>query len=217
MKLDLITTKDGSHTLYRPDLDESYHSAYGAIQESQHIFIQSGFLAVPKNNIQVFEMGFGTGLNVLLTILKATDLKKAVKYYSIEKFPVSPELVAQLNYSVILSPGFHGIFKTIHHSGWDKDIGIGKVILHKIHSDILEYTIPAGNDLVYYDAFSPEKEPDLWSENIFRKIYDSMTTGGVFVTYSAKGEVRRNLISVGFRVEKLDGPPGKKHILRACK
>jgi tRNA U34 5-methylaminomethyl-2-thiouridine-forming methyltransferase MnmC len=217
MIVDLITTKDGSHTLYRPDIDEQYHSVFGAIQESMHIFIQNGFRTINKNEIQVFEMGFGTGLNVLLTLLEAGQVKKSVKYYSIEKFPVSSELVSQLNYPSLLPPGSAEFFKTIHNSEWDYDIKFPEFILHKIHADILEYRIPAGNDLVYFDAFSPDKEPELWTENIFRRIYDSMTEEGVFITYSAKGEVRRKLQSVGFRVEKREGPPGKKHIVRAVK
>jgi tRNA U34 5-methylaminomethyl-2-thiouridine-forming methyltransferase MnmC len=217
MKIELITTKDGSHSLYRPDLDEQYHSVFGAVQESMHIFITHGLEALQKENIQIFEVGFGTGLNVLLTYIKTIQPEKEVKYYSIEKFPLSFEIIRQLNYSSILSPESPGLFSDIHTSEWGKDIQFGRFTLHKVHADLLEYSIPSGNDLVYFDAFSPEKEPGLWSERIFSRIYDSMKAGGVFVTYSAKGEVRRRLLSVGFKVEKLPGPPGKKHILRAIK
>jgi tRNA U34 5-methylaminomethyl-2-thiouridine-forming methyltransferase MnmC len=217
MKIELITTKDGSHSLYRPDLDEQYHSVFGAIQESMHIFIANGFEGLQKKHVQVFEVGFGTGLNVLLTYIKSTREEKKVKYYSIEKFPVELEIVSQLNYPSILSPGSPELFSRIHNSDWDTDIQFGQFTLHKIHADLLEYSIPPGNDLVYFDAFSPDKETGLWSERIFSEIFDSMNTGGIFVTYSAKGEVRRRLLSVGFKVEKLPGPPGKKHILRAIK
>ncbi len=217
MQIELVTTRDGSHSLYRPDLDEQYHSAFGAIQESMHVFIKCGYDAIPTKKLQVFEVGFGTGLNALLSFLKAMEEQKEVKYFSIEKYPLSPELTNQLNYPSILEPGSSAIFENIHQSAWDVDIPIGQFVLHKIHGDILTSQIPSGNDLVYFDAFSPDKDPLLWSEEIFRKIYDSMNAGGVFVTYSAKGEVRRRLISCGFRVEKLTGPPGKIHILRAIK
>lgn len=217
MQIELITTKDGSHSLYRPDLDEHYHSVFGALQESTHIFIQNGFSAVPKKHLQIFELGFGTGLNALLTWLKSAEEQKGVKYYSIEKYPLAPELIAQLNYPSFLPPGSSEIFENIHRSEWDRDVALGHFILHKIHADILDFDVPSGNDLIYFDAFSPDKEPLLWSDRVFQQLYDSMTAGSVFVTYSAKGEVRRKLISVGFRVEKLQGPPGKKHILRAYK
>jgi tRNA U34 5-methylaminomethyl-2-thiouridine-forming methyltransferase MnmC len=217
MKIELVRTQDGSDSLYRQDIDEQYHSSFGAMQESMHIFIRSGFQAVPKNELQVFEMGFGTGLNVLLTLLAAREKQKKVKFFSIEKYPVPSNLIDSLNYPFILSPESPEIFKTIHSSEWDKDINIGGSILHKIHGDILEIPIPAGNDLVYFDAFSPGKDPLLWNESLFVRIYDSMVKGGIFVTYSAKGDVKRALMASGFRIEKLEGPPGKKHILRAFK
>jgi tRNA U34 5-methylaminomethyl-2-thiouridine-forming methyltransferase MnmC len=217
MKIELIITKDGSHSLYRPDLDEQYHSVYGAIQESMHIFIRSGFEFVSKNRIQVFEMGFGTGLNALLTWMRSSEQQKKVIYYSIEKYPIEREYSDQLNYSGILMPGSPLIFQQIHESEWDKDVTLGHFTLHKFHADLAGFEIPFGNDLVYFDAFSPDKEPQLWSDEIFKNIYDSMNKGGVFVTYSAKGEVRRKLIAAGFIVEKLSGPPGKLHILRGVK
>lgn len=217
MRLDLITTQDGSHTLYRADLDEQYHSVFGAIQESMHIFIRNGFLAVDRNPVQVFEMGFGTGLNTLLTYIESQKSNIRVKYYSIEKFPLSRHLWSQLNFPSILPEGSEELFASIHNSEWDKDSESERFCLHKIHGDFLNYSIPSGNDLVYYDAFSPDKEPELWKTHLFQKIFDSMKSGGILMTYSAKGEVRRNLISCGFRVEKLEGPPGKKHILRAIK
>jgi tRNA U34 5-methylaminomethyl-2-thiouridine-forming methyltransferase MnmC len=217
LNLELITTRDGSHSLYRPDLDETYHSVFGAIQESMHIFISNGLMAADKKCIQIFEMGFGTGLNALLTWIESVEKQMEVKYYSIEKYPIDSALAAQLNYPSFLSQESSGIFKAMHYSEWEVDINLGHLILHKIHADILDYDVHPGNDLVYFDAFSPDKEPLLWSEKILHKIYDSMSDGGIFVTYSVKGEVRRMLLSTGFRVEKLPGPQGKKHILRAFK
>ena len=217
MKIELVSTQDGSDSLYRPDIDEQYHSSFGAIQESMHIFIRSGFMAVPKKEVQVFEMGFGTGLNVLLTILAANENQKKVKFYSIEKFPVPADMIVRMNYPSLLPPESGEIFRTIHDSEWGMDINIEGSIFQKIHGDILEFPIAPGNDLIYFDAFSPDKEPLLWKESVFGRIYDSMVSGGVFVTYSAKGDVKRALQAVGFRTEKLDGPPGKKHFLRAFK
>lgn len=162
-------------------------------------------------------MGFGTGLNALLSYQKSLEENIKVKYYSIEKFPVPEETWRQLNFSVVL-PGLPaGLQERFHNAEWDKDVVFGQFTLHKIHSDILTYKIPLGNDLVYYDAFSPEKEPLLWSEKIFREIFESMSEGGIFMTYCSKGDVRRALISAGLRVEKLAGPPGKNHILRGIK
>ena len=217
MTIELMTTKDGSHSLYRPDLDEHYHSVFGALQESRHIFIQNGFSAVPKKHLQIFELGFGTGLNALLTWFKSFEEQKCVKYYSIEKYPLPAGITAQLNYPLFLSHESLEIFETMHNSEWDIDVDLGHFTLHKIHADILDIDIPKGNDLVYFDAFSPDKEPMLWSEVIFQDIYDSMNEGGVLITYCAKGEVRRKLQSTGFKVEKLSGPPGKMHILQAVK
>jgi len=217
IKIELVTTKDGSHSLFRPDLNEQYHSVFGAIRESMHIFIQSGFMAVPKKNIRIFEMGFGTGLNAYLTMLQSLESGRTVKYYSIEKFPLAREIVEELNYPSLLENGERVIFRSIHNAVWDADVRMGRFTLRKIHGDLLDYDIPGGIDLVYFDAFSPEKEPALWTDSVFRKIFDSMSDSGVFVSYSAKGNVRRSLLAAGFSVEKLAGPPGKKHILRAIK
>jgi len=217
MQPELIITQDGSHSLYRSDLDEHYHSIYGAVQESMHVFIRNGLNTIGKTNIQIFEMGFGTGLNALLTLLKTQEENRKVKYYTIEKYPLSKEITDQLNYTTFLCPSAPGHLKSLHDAEWGFDVYLNHFMLNKINGDILQTQIPTGNDLVYYDAFAPDKEPDLWSENLFRKIYDSMTDGAVFVTYSAKGEVRRKLLSCGFRVEKLPGPPGKIHMLRARK
>jgi tRNA U34 5-methylaminomethyl-2-thiouridine-forming methyltransferase MnmC len=217
MHPEIIITKDGSHSLYRADLNEQYHSVFGAVQESMHIFIQNGFNKVSKTKIQIFEMGFGTGLNALLTWIKSSEKGISVDYLSIEKYPVSADILAKLNYSSIPSPDCPEIFKLICDSKWNEKSVIGDFILQKICGDILDYAIPSGNDLVYYDAFSPDKEPLLWTDKVFGSIYDSMNEGGIFMTYCSKGNVRRMLQGVGFKVEKLAGPPGKLHILRAVK
>ena len=217
MKTELITTADGSHSLYRPDLDEQYHSVFGAIQESSYIYIRCGFSFIQKSGIQVFEMGFGTGLNALLTWLESDQKKKKVKYYSVEKYPLDSETVSLLNYPSFLDPLSGEVFRRIHMADWNRSQMLDHFTLHKIHGDILDIEIPKGNDLVYFDAFSPDKEPELWSERVFHRIYDSMLPGGIFITYSAKGEVKRKLQKIGFKVEKLPGPPRKLHILQAVK
>lgn len=217
MNIELVKTKDGSDSLLRTDIQEHYHSTFGAIQESEHIFIKNGLLACSKKELQIFEMGMGTGLNVFLSWIRSKDNGMKVRYYSIEKYPVSPDIAMSLNYPDILDPAAREVFNTIHLGPWNQELDLGHFKLHKIHSDILSTTLPQGNDLIYFDAFSPEKEPDLWTDELFGKVYSSMNSGGILMTYSAKGEVRRKLIASGFRVEKLQGPPGKHHILRVSK
>jgi len=213
----IITTQDGSHSLFRQDVNEHFHSTFGAIQESKHIYIQAGLDAVIKEEIRVFELGYGTGLNALLTCLRGKESGKKICYYSIDKYPVPPEILVKLNYSEILCPETPELYKSMCDSEWEKTLTLGDFTLTKIKSDMLDYVIPFNIDLVYYDAFSPEREPGLWSEALFKKVYDAMNIGGVLVTYCAKGDVRRQLISSGFTVEKLKGPPGKLHILQAVK
>jgi tRNA U34 5-methylaminomethyl-2-thiouridine-forming methyltransferase MnmC len=214
---ELVITLDGSHSLYRADIGEHYHSMNGAIEESGHVYIKMGLGAVEKKEIQIFEMGFGTGLNALLSWKFAVERGLNIKYYSMEKFPLDTKLTEKLNYSSLLCTGDEDIFSSMHSAEWDRDVRFSDFCLHKISGDILISNIPSGNDLVYFDAFSPEREPAVWELTVLEKVYDSMTDGGIFVTYSAKGDVRRNLQAAGFRVEKLQGAPGKMHMLRGIK
>lgn len=218
MKRHIKTTEDGSTTIYVPELDEHYHSTHGAIQESMHVFIEAGLNQISKNEISVFEMGFGTGLNCLLTWLNRRSNK--VSYTSIEKYPVETDLATQLNFNdaLQLDQNHAEKFYTMHQAEWDVLAEIHpQFLLRKIEVDIRDYTFESGFDLVYFDAFAPEVQPKLWKQDIFQKLFDAMNVGGILTTYCAKGVVRRTLQSVGFVVERLPGPPGKREMLRARK
>ena len=221
MKLEVITTEDGSHSILNKELNESYHSKFGAINESMVVFIYSGFRQLlHKKKLNILEIGFGTGLNALLTCNIAIENQIEVNYYSIEPFPIPPEIYNQLNYPELLNKKEDdGLFRKLHEIGWNK--------LYKIndHFSITKLNLKLEDaelnqnffDLVYYDAFSPEVQPQLWTQSIFKKIYNSMIEGGIFTTYSAKGSVRRNLIQSGFKTERIPGPKGKREIIRAVK
>ncbi len=215
----LKISQDGSHTLFRADLDETYHSIHGAIQESKHVFIHAGFDRIePKETISIFEMGFGTGLNALLTLQKATVNKQKIYYNTIEAFPLEEKIINELNYSDLLEQGNSDYFQKIHHCPWEAACEINDFFtIEKNHIEIENYILNKSFDLIYYDAFSPDKQESLWSVAIFEKLYKSLNTNGILVTYSAKGIVKRALRAAGFEVKRLQGPPGKHHMLLAIK
>jgi len=221
MSQQLILTDDGSYTLFVPALNEHYHSTHGALQESLHVFIEAGFKYVVKNisqqPLRILEIGFGTGLNALLTFLEAEKEKINIFYEAIEKYPLSLETLQQLNYPTLLNAEI--LFKTIHTAEWEKEISLKNIngILCKKQIDLLDYQPTQLFDLIYFDAFAPTIQPDLWSEEIFRKLYNKLTFGGALVTYSSKGIVKEALRAVGFRLERLSGAAGKRHMLRAVK
>ncbi len=220
MKVEIIETLDGSQTLYVGELDEHYHSTFGAIQESQHVFIQAGFQRCLQSDIRVLEIGFGTGLNCYLTLLAGLGSGKKVWYNGIEKFPLPEEVCEKLKFTYHFPNSDPEWFPLIHQAQWNGDAEIHpQFILHKIESDLLslDWDKLTFVDLVYFDAFSPEKQPELWSPSIFEKIIDRMNPNGILVTYCAKGVVRRTLQSVGFVVERIPGPPGKREMIRATK
>jgi tRNA U34 5-methylaminomethyl-2-thiouridine-forming methyltransferase MnmC len=220
MRTQLTSTSDGSSTLFVPELKEHYHSINGAVQESMHVFIEAGFKACEKKSLSIFEMGFGTGLNTLLTYLEAGKHAIDVNYFTLEKYPLTPELVAALNYPAFLqlSTTDHDSFLKMHSCEWNRSIEISaKFRLCKSDGSLLEFNPDQKFDLVYFDAFAPEVQPELWKEEIFRRLYESLTPGGIFITYCAKGQVRRDLQSCGFTVERLPGPPGKREMLRGSK
>lgn len=220
-QVEIVVTGDGSDTLYVPELDEHYHSVHGAIGESKHIFIGAGFHPFRGNStLCLLEVGFGTGLNVLLTALAANECRCFTRYYALERYPLPAETIRRINYPVLLGAQATDLFQAIHGSPWNMPVRISPMLeLVKIDADFVAASlsdIPICN-LVYYDAFSPEKQPEMWDQALFRKLYDRMEEGGIFVTYCAKGSVRRNLQWAGFRVERLPGPPGKREILRGIK
>ena len=218
VKPELITTADGSHTLYIQELDEHYHSRYGAITESRHVFIEAGLKAVKGARINIFEMGFGTGLNALLTLSEIRGSGIRVHYTGLEKYPLGDKILASLNYRSFLPETEGNLFHLLHKVPWNRSSAINDAfILEKIRGDIRDLDFPERFNLVYFDAFAPDKQPELWSTGVFSRIFRSMKPGSILTTYSSKGQVRRNMAEAGFRIEKLAGPPGKRDMTRAWK
>lgn len=220
MNRKIILTADGSHSLHVDELDEQYHSIHGAIQESQHVFIEHGlkFVKQSKWDVHILEVGFGTGLNALLTGL---ERNKGDKFYytTLEAFPLEDELIAQLNYADAIGTDRAQIYwKEIHEAQWEKQVVIDFFfVLKKLQQKLEDFSAEAEFDLVYFDAFAPNKQPEMWTNEMLAKVYDALKPGGVLVTYCSRGQVRRDLEALGFTVERLDGPPGKKHMVRAIK
>lgn len=218
MHSELRITEDGSHTLFVASIDESYHSTHGAVQESRHIFIEAGLKKCNKSEIKVLEIGFGTGLNAFLTMLEAEKNGKIIDYTSLEKFPVPVTQALKLNYPEELSPKNRTCFEQMHVSLWNDKIQISKPFsLQKIETDFTHYNFSGMYDVVYFDAFSPEKQPEMWTEDLFKKLFTHCNQGAIMTTYCAKGIVRRAMQAAGFQVERLAGPPGKREILRGLK
>ncbi len=222
-------TEDGSHTLFSEMAGQTYHSSHGAVQESRHIFIDAALVKAQNDmgnaRLSVLEIGFGTGLNALLTAEWAEENGVEVDFTTIELYPLGEEVYRELNYGRLL--GDEGLFFGLHEMDWD--VGLVEVTdnfaIRKCRCDIVEWLCNEEcgmrneelYDVVYFDAFSPDAQPELWTEDVFRCVYGLMRWGGVLTTYCAKGDVRRAMLAAGFRVEKLQGPPGKRHILRAVK
>ncbi len=220
MKSSLVITGDGSHTLYVPELEDHYHSTFGAVQESKYIFIEKGFQTFVNRNINcnILEVGFGTGLNAFLTLADCRKRKIRVNYHAVELWPVSLEVSQKLNYPEYLDiDSATEIFMTIHKSDWDKEISVNSLFtLKKMIGKIQDIQLPQEKyHIVFFDAFGPSAQPELWTREIFRKIFFAMKKGGVFLTFSVKGLVKRNLKEEGFQIEILPGPVGKRSITRA--
>ncbi|MFP4060897.1 MAG: tRNA (5-methylaminomethyl-2-thiouridine)(34)-methyltransferase MnmD [Bacteroidales bacterium] len=221
METQLILTRDGSHSLYVPDLDEQYHSLAGAVTESKHVFIQNGYRQIlQEDSLHVFEVGFGTGLNAWLTLLEAHQEKKKTVYHSIELFPLNNSTIKSLNYNNFSSGAVNLKPRDLHEAEWNEDILVSDWFrFRKIQDDLLRYKLENNfYHVVYFDAFAPDKQPELWTEEIFIKMYNGLRDKGILVTYSCKGSVRRLLQSIGFLVSRIPGPPGgKKEMIRAEK
>jgi tRNA U34 5-methylaminomethyl-2-thiouridine-forming methyltransferase MnmC len=217
-QLKIVRTSDGSDTLFVPALNEHYHSVFGAVQESEYIFTGCGFDFCRKDPVRILEAGFGTGLNVFLTYIRNTAGKRNVKYVSVELYPLPANITGSLNYPDTVPGGHREIFKKIHSCPWDEPVDLEQgFTLHKIKGDLLSLSLKGEFDLIYFDAFGPDKQPEMWSDDVFGKLSDVAAEGCVLVTYSAKGEVRRTLNRHGFEVTLLPGPPGKRQIIRAVK
>lgn len=221
MHHEILLTEDGSHTIGLPAWNLTYHSRHGAIHESQHIYIESGLNAILPDRpaVSVFEMGFGTGLNALLTLNAVRDLPVSIYYEAVENDPLELVTAASLNYTDILgTPDLKTTFLRIHEAPWNTVYPVAKNFqLYKRSEGITDVTLSAAYDIVYYDAFDPAAQPGLWTADIFRKLHEHMTDGAVLVTYSSKTAVRRALLDAGFQVEKLPGPRGKREIVKAVK
>jgi tRNA U34 5-methylaminomethyl-2-thiouridine-forming methyltransferase MnmC len=214
----LIKTSDGSDTIFVPELNEHYHSVHGAVQESTFIFINNGFEVCPADPLNIFEVGFGTGLNALLTAMKCLNGTRKVNYTTIEKYPPDLKIINSLNHKFYAGDNGIELFNSIHSSPWNSFVNICQNFnLKKIKGDFITDTISGSFDLIYFDAFGPDKQPEIWTLKMFERIASVTKKEGILVTYSAKGEVKRNLKACGFEVILLPGPPGKRQIIRAIK
>ena len=218
MSNQLIYTEDGSYSLLQTQLNETYHSEHGAVNESMHVFIDAGLKHKTKPNLKVFEVGFGTGLNALLTFTEAHRLNLKIEYTTVELYPIEDELVNVLNYNKLILNEEQDVLQKLHTAEWEKIIDISPNFqLLKVQEDFTKLQLTDSYDVIYFDAFSPDKQAEMWTQERFQMIYDHCNEGAVLTTYSAKGAVRRNLQAVGFQVERLAGPIGKREILRAIK
>ncbi len=219
MKREIIQTLDGSTTIQITDWDECYHSRFGAVQEAKHVFIKNGLSLFENKEISILEIGFGTGLNAFVTYLESQKWKLAINYVGVEGYPVSSEEVVSMNYvSELNAESERKIFEKMHNCNWEEKIVLRDDFVltkrNQFFADIVDIEI---FDLIYFDAFGYNVQPELWSTAIFKKMYNSLKTNGVLVTYAARGVVKRSMIEVGFKVEKLAGPPGKREMFRAVK
>ncbi len=220
IKPELVKTDDGSHTLFISVPGEHYHSTFGAVQESMHIFIDAGLRQCKKAVLNIFEAGFGTGLNAYLTALEISGTGQAIRYIAVEKYPLPPEIWSKLNYPAFIPGGDPELFQKIHQAAWNQEVKITEYFsILKQSSDltVCDFSAFPLFDLIYFDAFSPEKQPELWDIAIFRQLAGHCFPCAKIVTYCAKGVVRRSLSEAGFTPEKIPGPPGKREILRGTK
>jgi len=219
-KKELKITEDGSHTLFVPGLNETYHSTHGAIQESMHVFIEAGLKKVKNKTINVLEIGFGTGLNTFLTLLEAKKTESIIKYTSLEAFPLEMSLVSQLNYTseLKLKDSIGELFNKLHEVEWESGQSItNEFELKKLKIKLDNFNASEMYDVIYFDAFAPQIQPEMWKVSVFEKMFNCLNNSGILVTYCAKGVVKRGLKEVGFNVESIPGPPGKREMTRAHK
>lgn len=214
----VTTTSDGSHTIYVPEMDEHYHSVYGAVQESSFVFIKNGFDFCKADPVSILEVGFGTGLNALLTAMKSISGSREVNYTTLEKYPLDNETINALNYHIYTGKEGSELFRIIHSSQWNIYVNICRNFnLKKVRMDFTRENPSGMYDLIYFDAFGPDKQPEMWTSDKFSVISSVTNRNGILVTYSAKGEVKRSLKACGFDVTLLPGPPGKRQMIRAVK
>ncbi len=225
-KIEVLLTKDGSHTVYNREIDESYHAYNGAVTESEHVYIENGLKyhllsaeGTGQKPVRILEFGFGTGLNTILTIIASRKLNLEIEYTTAEPFPLPPEIVNDLNYAELFASTAADYFERIHAAAWDQDVRLNPVFtLRKARSKIED--LPLSNepyDIIYYDAFAPGKQPDAWKIDVLKKCRALLRQGGLLVTYCANGQFKRNLKSLGFELNQTEGPTGRKEMTRARK
>lgn len=208
----ILTTDDGSQTLESPISGDTYHSVRGAVGESMHIYIREGFSSLPLSHIRILEVGFGSGLNAWLTARAATEQNRTVYYETIERYPIDPQIATRLEYAQ------DPLFTKLHRAAWNHPVTINdRFVLKKRELSLEDCRFDTTFDLIYFDAFAPDTQPELWTATIFRRLYEALSDGGVLVTYSAKGSVKEHLRSAGFTVKRRPGALGKHHMVRATK
>ena len=213
----IVITNDGSHSIFNPEINETYHSKHGAIVEAEYVFIKNGLLAENKKQFNILEVGFGTGLNALLTAQKAKQKKITINYHGIELYPVKKDSYSQLNFTELIGEEKSKLLN-LHECEWEKEHIINNFFkLTKNEIALKNYTSKTKFDIIYFDAFSPKKQAELWTAEVFQNMYDLLKEDGFLVTYCAKGVVKRTMKAVGFEIVVLDGPPGKRQMTRANK
>jgi tRNA U34 5-methylaminomethyl-2-thiouridine-forming methyltransferase MnmC len=219
LKKEIILTKDGSSSIFLPELNETYHSKFGAIQEAKHVFIKSGLSLLKDKSVSILEIGFGTGLNAFITFLEAIKSIQNINYVGVEAFPVEFDIIEKLNYvSELEALEYQSVFNEIHQSNWDVENKITSYFnLTKRNQKFEDISDSEKYNLIYFDAFGFDVQPELWSEEIFKRMYDALLPGGILVTYACRTSIKKAMLNTGFRVEKLPGAPGKREMLRAIK
>ena len=219
MKREIIITSDGSTSIHLPEWEESYHSKHGAIQEAQHVFIKNGLSLCKGQSVSVLEIGFGIGLNAFITFLESKKNKQKIDYVGVEGFPISPEEVLQMNYVDQLKANqFESEFKIMHTSDWEENVTISDTFrLTKRKQLFNDINDKDQFDIIYFDAFGYRVQPELWSVEIFTKMFNALKEGGILVTYACRGPIKNAMKEAGFKIEKLAGPPGKREMLRGWK
>ena len=219
MKREIIQTHDGSTTIHIEEWDECYHSKFGAIQEAQHVFIKNGLSLFENKTVSILEIGFGTGLNAFITFLESQKLSQTIDYVGVEAYPISPEEVLLMNYVPSLkAENESAVFEKMHECNWEEQIILRNNFLFTKRNQFFDDIDDLEKfDLIYFDAFGYRVQPELWSTAIFQKMHEALKPNGILVTYAARGVIKRSMVEVGFTVEKLQGPPGKREMFRARK
>lgn len=222
-KVELIITSDGSHSLYLPEMNETYHSSHGALTESQHIFIQAGLQSYldhyKAKSVSILEIGFGTGLNALLALRYALEHQVNIHLVTLEPYPLSKEVYGGLNYPGLFEDGeADEQFQALHEAKWEDKVKMNDFfVLEKREEKLEDLSADSDFDLIFFDAFAPSKQAELWTYEILEKTVGHMAASAVLVTYCARGQFKRDLVALGLELETLPGPPGKKEMVRATK